>query len=32
MHDMGGKQTTVDALPEIIEYLQQNGYEFGIIK
>ena len=32
MHDMGGKQTTADALPEIIEYLQQNGYEFDILK
>lgn len=32
MHDMGGKQTTVDALPQIIEYLQGNGYEFDILK
>lgn len=32
MHDMGGKQTTADALPEIIEYLQQNGYEFDTLK
>lgn len=32
MHDMAGKQTTVDALPEIIEYLQQNGYEFEILE
>lgn len=32
MHDMGGKQTTVDALPEIIEYLQQSGYEFEVLK
>lgn len=32
MHDMGGKQTTADALPEIIEYLQQNGYEFEVLK
>lgn len=28
MHDLGTKQTTVDALPEIIEYLQSEGYEF----
>lgn len=32
MHDMGAKQTTVDALPEIIEYLQENGYEFEVLK
>ena len=32
MHDMGGKQTTADALPEIIEYLQQDGYEFEVLK
>ncbi len=32
MHDMGGKQTTADALPEIIEYLQENGYEFEVLK
>jgi len=32
MHDMGGKQTTADALPEIIEYLQKNGYEFEVLK
>ncbi len=28
MHDLGTKQTTVNALPEIIEYLQNEGYEF----
>ena len=32
MHDMGGKQTTADALPEIIEYLQESGYEFEVLK
>ena len=32
MHDMGAKKTTVEALPEIIEYLQQNDYEFDILK
>lgn len=32
MHDMGAKQTTADALPEIIEHLIQNGYEFDIIR
>jgi len=26
MHDAKAKTTTVDALPEIIEYLQKNGY------
>lgn len=28
MHDAATKQETVNALPRIIEYLQQNGYEF----
>ncbi len=32
MHDMGEKKTTVDALPEIIEYLQQSGYDFDVLK
>lgn len=32
MHDMGSKKTTAQALPDIIEYLQQNGYEFDILK
>lgn len=32
MHDMSAKQTTADALPEIIEYLQGQGYEFDIIE
>lgn len=32
MHDMGAKKTTVAALPEIIEYLQQSGYEFDVLK
>ena len=27
-HDMPAKQTTIDALPSIIEYYQANGYEF----
>ncbi len=31
MHDMGGKQTTADALPEIIEFLKSEGYEFGVL-
>ena len=26
MHDAGAKTTTVEALPEIIEYLQANDY------
>ena len=32
MHDSATKQTTVDALPFIIELLQAKGYEFGTIK
>ena len=28
MHDTAVKTTTVEALPEIIEYLQAQGYEF----
>lgn len=32
MHDMDSKKTTVEALPEIIEYLQQNDYVFDILK
>jgi peptidoglycan/xylan/chitin deacetylase (PgdA/CDA1 family) len=32
MHDINTKKTTVEALPEIIEYLQQNDYEFDILK
>lgn len=32
MHDMAAKQTTADALPEIIEYLKTNGYEFDILE
>ena len=27
-HDTGGKDTTVKALPAIIEYYQNLGYEF----
>lgn len=30
-HDSGTKQETLAALPQIIEYYQSNGYEFGII-
>ena len=32
MHDTYGKEETVKALPQIIEYLQSNGYEFRTIK
>lgn len=32
MHDLGTKQTTVDALPEIIEYLRNEGYEFHTLE
>ncbi len=28
MHDAGDKQQTVEALPELIEYLKSEGYEF----
>lgn len=31
MHDTGAKRTTVQALPEIIRYFKQQGYEFGVI-
>lgn len=31
MHDSSNKQTTVDALPEIIEYYLSKGYEFKVI-
>lgn len=30
-HDSATKQTTVEALPRIIEYYQQNGYTFEAI-
>ena len=32
MHDTYGKEETVKALPQVIEYLQANGYEFRTIK
>ncbi|AHF08224.1 polysaccharide deacetylase family protein [Desulfitobacterium metallireducens] len=31
MHDAQGKITTVEALPQIIQYLKQEGYTFGIL-
>lgn len=31
MHDTYGKETTVEALPTIIEYYKKQGYEFGTI-
>ena len=31
MHDAAGKQLTVAALPQIIEFYQQRGYRFGIL-
>jgi len=31
MHDAGAKVTTVDALPQIIQYLKEQGYSFGVI-
>lgn len=32
MHDTYGKMQTANALPQIIEYLKEQGYEFGTIK
>jgi peptidoglycan/xylan/chitin deacetylase (PgdA/CDA1 family) len=32
MHDSPSKSTTVEALPEIIEYLKGEGYEFATLK
>lgn len=32
MHDAPGKQSTVQALPEIIEYLKSQGYEFRTLQ
>lgn len=31
MHDTGAKRTTVTALPQIIRYFKQYGYEFGVL-
>ncbi len=31
MHDLGTKETTVSALPEVIEYLKSEGYEFRVL-
>lgn len=31
MHDTGAKKTTVTALPQIIRYFKQKGYEFGVL-
>ena len=31
MHDTGAKRTTVTALPQIIRYFKQHGYEFGVL-
>ncbi|MDF2880920.1 MAG: polysaccharide deacetylase [Clostridiaceae bacterium] len=32
MHDAPGKQTTIDALPQIIEYLKAQGYTFRTLR
>lgn len=32
MHDSSGKETTVEALPGIIKYLKEQGYEFRTLK
>lgn len=31
MHDTAAKSTTVDALPAIIQFFKERGYEFGVI-
>jgi len=31
MHDTDQKSTTVEALDEIIEYLIEEGYSFGVL-
>ena len=32
MHDANAKQTTVDALPQIIKFYKDNGYEFRTLE
>lgn len=32
MHDIDSKQVTADILPDVIEYLKSEGYEFAVIK
>ncbi|MCY6369981.1 polysaccharide deacetylase [Clostridium ganghwense] len=32
MHDIGTKQTTADALPQVIEYFQSQGYTFKTLE
>ncbi|MGO4988090.1 polysaccharide deacetylase family protein [Gallicola sp. Sow4_E12] len=32
LHDAGNKQLTANALPQIIQYLRDSGYSFGILK
>ncbi|WP_284643695.1 polysaccharide deacetylase family protein [Paenibacillus silviterrae] len=32
MHDMDAKRTTVEALPSVIRYLKEQGYEFRTLK
>jgi len=32
MHDSSAKEVTAEILPEVIEYLKSNGYEFAILK
>ena len=32
MHDTYGKEETAKALPEIIKYLREQGYEFRTMK
>ena len=32
MHDTYGKDSTVEALPQIIDYLKANNYQFKVIK
>lgn len=32
MHDLDSKQSTADVLPDVIEYLKSEGFEFAVIK
>ena len=31
MHDAAAKKNTVQALPQVIQYLKDNGYSFDVI-
>lgn len=32
MHDSGAKEITADVLPQVIEYLYESGFQFGVLK